>query len=443
MFLLPQSAKTIKIFFAYSPSQQDEQLRQVLEKQLSGLGRAGVVMSWYQHQNPKTAKRSVVFENFYQLHTADVIVFLVSADFLALIQSQADWKDEINKLKEKHKLGEIVAIPILLYQVHGWQKLLGNFTPLPRNGMPMKSWQNPDAALIDIFQGIEATIRDLRKYQERVQEYRYSYAAAVRQEFPLSDKALSCLDDIKKYLAVKNQDAQLVQKEVTAQVRQEYKQKLKQYQQELDYISHHRQNIQEEDIQKLYSLKSFLGLKDEDVIKFEQSVIPNHKFKLLQLFITSIYPYVWKIGIIGLIIAIATAITINIRMTSNHQAEIFLKQGQAKFEQGDYQGAITDYTQAIRFSPKYVDAYIQRGNAYSYLQNYQAAMGDYTTVINFSSSPIAHMNRAVINCTLGNKQGAIKDYQKAASIFKKQGDVDQTKQAMDRINNLETCLPKR
>lgn len=92
-------------------------------------------------------------------------------------------------------------------------------------------------------------------------------------------------------------------------------------------------------------------------------------------------------------------------------------QGQTKFEQRDYQGAIATYTQAIKFEPQNTDAYIGRGNARSYLKDYPLAIQDYTKVINISSqSPIAYMNRAVISCTLGNKQGANENKQALAMI---------------------------
>jgi tetratricopeptide (TPR) repeat protein len=451
MFLLPESPKPIKIFFAYSGSHQDEELRQLMSKHFLELKNLGVIIVWSQHQEEST-KKSLVFENIYHLQTADVIVLLVSADFLALVQNQVDWNSEIAKLKEKHRLGEIIAVPVLLYQVHGWQKFLGNFTPLPKNGMPVKSWQNRDAALIDITQGIETIVIELKQYQERLQQYRYSFSAAIQQEFPFSNKALTNLNDIKSYLAVKNKDTILIEQEITSQAHQEYKHKLLQYKQELNYTLQAKRKISKKDREKLDCLRKYLGIKDEDIHDLERSLIPAKFVKNIQNIAQIGYRYTLKVGAIpsamvaiGIALGITsiTALAIFIKTSSSSGiTDKLLLQGQTKFAQGDYQGAITAYTQAIKVEPQNIDAYIGRGNARSYLKNYPLAIQDYTKVINISSqSPVAYMNRAVVSCTLGNKQAAVKDYQQAANIYSQQGAANESKQALTRLNNLGICLP--
>ncbi|MBF2063972.1 MAG: hypothetical protein IGS39_06035 [Calothrix sp. C42_A2020_038] len=445
MFLLPESAKPIKIFFAYSPSYQDEQLRQVLEKHLSQLENLDVVMVWYQHHYSENEKKSLEFDNLYHLQTADVIVLLVSSDFLALIQNRIDWNSEITKLQEKHLLGEVVTIPILLYQVHGWQKLLGNIAPLPKNGMPVKNWQNPDAALVDISQGIEATVVELKQYQQRLQEYRYSYGAAIVQEYPLRTKSLNHLNDIKNYLGIKNQDADLVQQEVTAQAQQEYKYKLEQYKKELDYFSRTQQIITEKDRQKLQSLQEFLCLQPDDVAKFEQRIHSQKASNILNT-LTKKYKYAFPTTLIVLLMLTIAGLIIFVRIstkTVEKRIEKLLTQAQSKFEQAAYKEAVGIYTATLQLDPQNVDAYIGRGNARSYLKDYQAAIADYTKAINISTNAaVAYMNRAVINCTLGSKQSAIQDYQRAVHIYTKLGAENETKQAMERLNNLHICLPK-
>lgn len=433
MFLLPESAKPIKIFFAYSPSYQDEQLRIVLEKHLMRLEDLDVVMVWYKHHNENKHED---YENYYHLQTADVIVLLVSSDFLGLIQNRIDWNTEIAKLQEKHLLGEVVALPILLYQVHGWQKLLGNIAPLPKNGMPVKSWQNPDAALADISQGIEATVVEIKKYQQRLQEYRYSYGAAIVQEYPLRAKALNNLNDIKNYLGIKNQDADLVQQEVTAQAKREYKQKLLQYKKELDYFKRSKKRITEQDRHKLQSLQEFLCLQPDDIAKFSQPT------KTLAGW-TKKYKHVGQTALIWLLVFTAATLVIFARASNAKSVERLLTQAQTKFEQGAYQDSVKIYTAALNLDPQNIDAYIERGNAHSYLKDYQAAIADYTKAINISSqSAVAYMNRATINCALGKEQNAIQDYQRAVDIYKQLGRESESKQAALRLNNLQTCLPR-
>ncbi|NJR18724.1 MAG: tetratricopeptide repeat protein [Calothrix sp. CSU_2_0] len=479
---MPESAKTIKIFVAYSPSNQDKQLKQLLENQLRTMQNQDVVIYWYQHQQPENLSNSFnipqnsltwgngkdienhlddslpnfsLYENFYQLQTADVIVLLVSGDFLTLIQNEIEWNSEISKLREKHQLGEIVAIPILVDKSQGWQKLLGNFTPLPKNGMPVQSWQNPDAAFTDIFQGIEAVVEGIREYHQRLQEYRYSFANAISKEFPLGSEAMVNLDKIKKSLIIKTSDCQLIETEVVTQAKQEHNYKLQQYKQELIHFLANRQNkhkIVSEDRRNLKLIQEYLGLNNEDTLKIEQSVIAKKTTKDIKNIINIAYKYTRKIfaiafGValpIALIITTAASITFFLRLNANNQAQKFIAQAEIKFKKGDYQGAVTDFTQAINNQPQNIDAYIGRGNALSYLKDYQAAIQDYTKVINMpSESAIAYMNRAVVNCTLGEKKAANQDYKKAAKIYQELGALNDMQKALERLNNLQLCLPKK
>ncbi|BAZ38821.1 hypothetical protein NIES4101_47660 [Calothrix sp. NIES-4101] len=456
MFLVPESLKTIKIFVAYSPSHKDEQLKQLLEKQLETLQNKNVIVYWYQHpdterngtslasKNTKNTSHIAPYENFHQLHTADIIVLLVSDDFLALIQNQVDWNSAIIKLREKHQLGEIAVIPILLDRIQGWQNLLGNFNPLPKNGMPVQSWQSHDAAFKDIFRGIEAVVEEIRKYQERLQEYKSSVSSAIQQEFPLSSQAVNNLNDTKKYLAIKDKDSQLIEQEIITQAKQEYSYKLQQYKQELIHFLKNKKRLANEDRRNLQLIQEYLGLKNEDVIKIEQSLIPRRATKDIKNIFAIGYDYSWKIGAITLIMASAASIAIFVRIAANNAANKTLAQAEVKFEKGDYKGAVHDFTQVMKTQPDNIDVYIGRGNALTYLKNYQAAIQDYTKVINMpSESPIAYMNRAVVNCSLGDKRAAKQDYQKAVVRYQELGAFNEMQQAKARLNNLQNCAASK
>jgi len=76
--------------------------------------------------------------------------------------------------------------------------------------------------------------------------------------------------------------------------------------------------------------------------------------------------------------------------------------------------AVSSFTQAIRLNPKAEEPYYHRANAYAAIGNYQAAVTDYTEVIRQNtgrlgfSSP-AYWNRARAYEKLGEKQKAILD----------------------------------
>ena len=56
-------------------------------------------------------------------------------------------------------------------------------------------------------------------------------------------------------------------------------------------------------------------------------------------------------------------------------------EGTAKDELGHFEGAISDYDQAIRLDPEYANAYNNRGNAKSDLGKHFEAISDYDQAI--------------------------------------------------------------
>ena len=98
--------------------------------------------------------------------------------------------------------------------------------------------------------------------------------------------------------------------------------------------------------------------------------------------------------------------------------EQFLISGNQKYEQGNFQGAIADYNQALRIDPNDAQAYNNRGNAKYDLKDYAGAMGDFNEAIRIDpNNPTAYTNRGVTRIYLNSDvQGAIADYNQAIRI---------------------------
>lgn len=122
----------------------------------------------------------------------------------------------------------------------------------------------------------------------------------------------------------------------------------------------------------------------------------------------------------------------------------YIKRANDHYSLKNYQAAIKDYTQAIQIAPKNVNAYIKRGHAQYYIKKYQIAIDDYTTAIRLSpDSADTYENRGfVYEKNLRNKQKAIKDYQKAATLYKKQGAKNDLKKMLDRLQRLQQKKPR-
>ncbi len=88
--------------------------------------------------------------------------------------------------------------------------------------------------------------------------------------------------------------------------------------------------------------------------------------------------------------------------------------GNLKIDNGDYQGAIEDYSEAINVDEGYWKAYINRGNAKNQMKNYLGAIEDFNAVLAIDSGAVnAYVNRANSYKLLGDPSRAIQDYDRA------------------------------
>ena len=97
----------------------------------------------------------------------------------------------------------------------------------------------------------------------------------------------------------------------------------------------------------------------------------------------------------------------------NHSisAETYIIWGNTKYRSGNYQGALDDYTKAIRLKPGYVKAYINRGIAKFTLGQHTAAIQDFDMAIQLEPNDASiYYNRGVMKQNLGQHAAAIQDF---------------------------------
>ncbi len=98
-------------------------------------------------------------------------------------------------------------------------------------------------------------------------------------------------------------------------------------------------------------------------------------------------------------------------------ADAYFNRGVERFSLGDKQGAIEDYTQAIRLDPKFAMAYSNRGTVRADLGDKQGAIEDFAQAIRLDPKfASAYYNRGKMRADLGDKQGAIEDYSQAIRL---------------------------
>ena len=120
-------------------------------------------------------------------------------------------------------------------------------------------------------------------------------------------------------------------------------------------------------------------------------------------------------------------------------AKDFNQRGITKAQSGDLEGAIADFSQAIRLKLDYATAYYHRGTAYARTGNARAALADYTQVILLKpNNADVRYSRGSLRVSLGDKQGAIDDFQQAASLYKQQLNLPQQQKALNQLNQLQS-----
>jgi hypothetical protein len=145
----------VQVFVSYS--HRDEALREKLGTHLSGLKRQGVIDEW--HDRRIGAGHEWVDAIDEHLNSADVILLLVSADFLA---SDYCYDVEMKRALARHDAGEARVIPVILRSVDWRGALFAKLQALPTDGKPVTSWTDEDVAFTNVAHGIRQVVEELR-----------------------------------------------------------------------------------------------------------------------------------------------------------------------------------------------------------------------------------------------------------------------------------------
>lgn len=139
------------IFFSYS--HKDEVLRNELEAHLALLKHEGLVEVW--HDRRIVAGEEVDDTIFGKLDTADVILLLVSSDF---INSAYCYSREMERAMQRHHAGEAQVIPVIVRHCDWTRAPFGKLLAAPRDGKPVTSWPYRDEALADVARQVRRAV---------------------------------------------------------------------------------------------------------------------------------------------------------------------------------------------------------------------------------------------------------------------------------------------
>ncbi|BAU12238.1 PBS lyase HEAT-like repeat domain protein [Leptolyngbya sp. NIES-3755] len=154
------SQSSLTLFFSYS--HKDEALRDKLATHLSQLKNENIITDW--HDRDITAGTDWAEAINTNLNTADIILLLISADFIA---SEYCREIEMERALERYKADAACVIPIILRPCNWETAPFGKLQGLPtiRGGgiRPVTKWKNQDEAFTAIAKDIRKAAAKIRQ----------------------------------------------------------------------------------------------------------------------------------------------------------------------------------------------------------------------------------------------------------------------------------------
>lgn len=149
----------VKIFFCYA--HKDKKWLTELKKHLTSFQKRGFIETWCDRDisagtewEPEINKR---------LNSSDIILLLISADFMA---SDYCYGREMKRALERHEAGEARVIPVYIRPIYSQYEPFSKLQALPSNGKPVTKWPLKDDAFVDITENIVDIIRDISIQEE-------------------------------------------------------------------------------------------------------------------------------------------------------------------------------------------------------------------------------------------------------------------------------------
>jgi hypothetical protein len=152
--LFPGGLEEIPVFVSYS--HKDEEYSYELATHLSLLKRQRIISTWdVQRLLPGEEWEDKISK---KLDEARIILLLISADFIA---SDYCYGKEMIRAIERHQEGSARVIPVIVRDCDWHSTPFGKLQALPRDGKPVKRWNNSDEAFANIAAGIRLVCKEL------------------------------------------------------------------------------------------------------------------------------------------------------------------------------------------------------------------------------------------------------------------------------------------
>ena len=154
---------TIKIFIAYS--REDTSILNKLRTNLKVLERAHNVKVWYDGEIEVGSDWEKSIKT--HLHTADIILLLISENFIA---SDYCYNNEMTEALSLHDQEKVRTIPIIAKECLWQDTPFARLQALPQDGKPITSsdWSTPNRPYLNVVEQLRAKVKDIREKRQRI-----------------------------------------------------------------------------------------------------------------------------------------------------------------------------------------------------------------------------------------------------------------------------------
>jgi tetratricopeptide (TPR) repeat protein len=146
----------LKVFISYAHA--DEAYRKTLAKHLSALEAEGLIVIW--HDRKITGGREWAGAIDDALRSADIVLLLISADFLA-----SDYCNDIELTEaiRRHDAAQTRVVPVILRSCDWEHSRFARFNALPPEGVPVVEAEHPDQRFVAVAKGLRAIVAELTR----------------------------------------------------------------------------------------------------------------------------------------------------------------------------------------------------------------------------------------------------------------------------------------
>jgi len=150
------AGRQIRLMISYA--HEDEKHKTTLKAHLSALSRSGRIDVWQDRE----IRPGIAFtpEILKQIEQANIIVLLISSDFLASDYCyQKEMTAAIARAKKNDR--ECRVVPVIVRDVEWTDTPIGGLNALPTDAVAVTLWKDLDAAWRDVAAGIKRVVQEL------------------------------------------------------------------------------------------------------------------------------------------------------------------------------------------------------------------------------------------------------------------------------------------